>query len=429
MRYLALTSNDRKEMLAKIGVKDINEIYQDVDSNSLLTSPISDLPYHMGEIEVENHLKKLSKKNRASSDQPFFLGAGCYKHHIPASVDHIIQRSEFLTSYTPYQPEISQGTLATIFQYQSIISLLTGMDVSNASMYDGATSTAEACLMAMRIKKNKNQIALLNNIHPEYIDVSKTFLKLNNANFTDKISDDCAAAIVQYPDFYGNIEDLQQIRQKCDQHNCLMIVVVNEIVSLGLLNAPKMADIVVGEASSIGVGLNFGGPLLGFFACKKSYIRQMPGRICGATTDSNNKPGYVLTLNAREQHIRRDKATSNICSNQGLCATAFTIHASLLGEIGFKNLAKVNHHKACILFDKLSEIKNIKIINNTFFNEITIQFNDKINASDFNRYLLKNNIIGGYAIDNKMIIAVSELTSSDDITKFTSNLEKFLSNE
>ncbi len=200
-------------MLAKIGVKDINEIYQDVDSNSLLTSPISDLPYHMGEIEVENHLKKLSKKNRASSDQPFFLGAGCYKHHIPASVDHIIQRSEFLTSYTPYQPEISQGTLATIFQYQSIISLLTGMDVSNASMYDGATSTAEACLMAMRIKKNKNQIALLNNIHPEYIDVSKTFLKLNNANFTDKISDDCAAAIVQYPDFYGNIEDLQQIRQ------------------------------------------------------------------------------------------------------------------------------------------------------------------------------------------------------------------------
>ena len=429
MRYLALTSNDRKEMLAKIGVKDINEIYQDVDSNSLLTSPISDLPYHMGEIEVENHLKKLSKKNRASSDQPFFLGAGCYKHHIPASVDHIIQRSEFLTSYTPYQPEISQGTLATIFQYQSIISLLTGMDVSNASMYDGATSTAEACLMAMRIKKNKNQIALLNNIHPEYIDVSKTFLKLNNANFTDKISDDCAAAIVQYPDFYGNIEDLQQIRQKCDQHNCLMIVVVNEIVSLGLLNAPKMADIVVGEASSIGVGLNFGGPLLGFFACKKSYIRQMPGRICGATTDSNNKPGYVLTLNAREQHIRRDKATSNICSNQGLCATAFTIHASLLGEIGFKNLAKVNHHKACILFDKLSEIKNIKIINNTFFNEITIQFNDKINASDFNKYLLKNNIIGGYAIDNKMIIAVSELTSSDDITKFTSNLEKFLSNE
>lgn len=429
MRYLALTSNDRKEMLAKIGVKDINEIYQDVDSNSLLTSPISDLPYHMGEIEVENHLKKLSKKNRASSDQPFFLGAGCYKHHIPASVDHIIQRSEFLTSYTPYQPEISQGTLATIFQYQSIISLLTGMEVSNASMYDGATSTAEACLMAMRIKKNKNQIALLNNIHPEYIDVSKTFLKLNNANFTDKISDDCAAAIVQYPDFYGNIEDLQQIRQKCDQHNCLMIVVVNEIVSLGLLNAPNMADIVVGEASSIGVGLNFGGPLLGFFACKKSYIRQMPGRICGATTDSNNKPGYVLTLNAREQHIRRDKATSNICSNQGLCATAFTIHASLLGEIGFKNLAKINHHKACILFDKLSEIKNIKIINNTFFNEITIQFNDKINASDFNKYLLKNNIIGGYAIDNKMIIAVSELTSSDDITKFTSNLEKFLSNE
>ncbi len=426
MRYLALNNKDRQSMLAKIGVKDSDELYKDVDSKFLLKEPIADLPKHQGEIEVESYLRKLAKKNRAASDQPFFLGAGCYKHHIPSAVDYIIQRSEFLTSYTPYQPEISQGTLATIFQFQSIISLLTGMEVSNASMYDGATSTAEACLMAMRIKKNKNKIALLNNLHPQYIEVCNTFLNLNDASFIDNINDECAAAIIQYPDFYGNIDNIETIREKCDKHNCLMIVVVNEIIALGLLNPLSTADIVVGEASSIGVGLNFGGPLLGFFACKKAYIRQMPGRICGATIDSNNKPGYVLTLNAREQHIRRDKATSNICSNQGLCATAFTIHASLLGEIGFKKLAKINHYKACILYDNLKEIKDISILNKNFFNEITIQFKNH-QAKEFNNYLLKNNIIGGYAIDDKMIIAVSELTTDSDIITLKNNLVNFLS--
>lgn len=424
MRYLALTSNDKNEMLKSIGIANVNQLYSEVPEEFLLKEPIANLANHKGEIEVENHLKNLAQKNKSSSQLPFFLGAGCYKHHIPAAVDHIIQRSEFLTSYTPYQPEISQGTLATIFQFQSIISLLTGMEVSNASMYDGATSLAEACLMAMRIKKDKTIIAITNNLHPDYQEVTQTFLDLNDAKFSNEITKDCAAAIVQYPDFYGEIPDLDKVRKKCDEVGCLMIVVVNEIVSLGLLQAPKMADIVVGEASSIGVGLNFGGPLLGFFSCKKTFIRQMPGRICGATVDKDNKLGYVLTLNAREQHIRRDKATSNICSNQGLCATAFTIHASLLGENGFKKLALMNHKKACDLYDKLKGIKGLKILNQNFFNEFTIEVNKDANL--VNQKLLEDDIISGYAKDNKIILAVSELTSEEDMKKLANSLEKVL---
>lgn len=427
MRYLALTNQERKEMLEAIGVNNINDLFDAVPSDLLLNKPIDNLPFHQGEIEVENFISNLANKNRDAGKGPFFLGAGCYRHHIPAAVDHIIQRSEFLTSYTPYQPEIAQGTLATIFQFQSIISLLTGMEVANASMYDGATSMAEACLMALRIKNQSKNIAIFGNVHPDYIDVTNTYLELSNSKLVsaDEIDNNCAAVIVQYPDFYGNIVDLDDVRKKCDESGALMIVVINEILSLGLLNPPSQADIVVGEASSLGVGLNFGGPLLGFFACKKIYVRQMPGRICGATIDSNNKFGYVLTLNAREQHIRRDKATSNICSNQGLCATAFTIHTSLLGEIGFKKLALINHNKACKLADELAKIPNIKIVNKNFFNEFTIQL--PIDANIVNKKLLDLNIIGGFvASDNKMILAVSELTSDNDMKILAQSLAKII---
>lgn len=426
MRYLALTSLDREEMLKSLGVSSIDDLYDAVPSEFLLKKPIDSLPNHKGEFEVENILKSLASKNRAASDAPFFLGVGCYRHHIPSAVDHIIQRSEFLTSYTPYQPEISQGTLAVIFQFQSIIALLTGMEVANASMYDGATALAESCLMALRLKSGRKNIAVSGAIHPDYLEVTKTYMNLAGANFVDesKVDEATAAVIVQYPDFYGNIPDLHSIRKKCDAAGALMVVCVNEILSLGLLEAPSMADIVIGEASSIGVGLNFGGPLLGFFACKKEFVRQMPGRICGATTDADGKPGYVLTLNAREQHIRREKATSNICSNQGLCATAFTIHTSLLGEDGFKKLALINHKKACELENALSKVKGVKILNKNFFNEFTIELSK--NASEVNKKLLEKNIIGGFAVENKMILAVSELTSSSDIEIFAKAIEKIL---
>jgi glycine dehydrogenase subunit 1 len=424
MRYLALTQKDREKMLESIGAPSIDSLYDAVPKEFLLNKPLANLPNFQGEIEVEANLVAMSNKNRSAASGPFFLGAGCYKHHIPSTVDHLIQRSEFLTSYTPYQPEISQGTLAVIFQFQSIIALLTGMTVANASMYDGATAMAESCLMALRIKNERKNIATFGEIHPDYLEVTKTYLDLNDAKFVENIDETCAAVIVQYPNFNGEITDLDEVRKKCDAAGALMIVVVNEIVALGLLEAPKQADIVVGEASSIGVGLNFGGPLLGFFACKKEFVRQMPGRICGATLDADGKPGYVLTLNAREQHIRREKATSNICSNQGLCATAFTIHSSLLGEIGFKKLALINHKKACDFADALSKVKGVKVANKSFFNEFTIELNK--DAADVNKKLLAKNIIGGFTSGNKMIVAVSELTSQKDMETFTKELEKIL---
>lgn len=427
MRYLALTEQDRKAMLAEIGVNNVNDLFDAVPQEFLLKKPIENLSNHLGEIEVENYLKSLANKNRYAGNGAFFLGAGCYRHHIPATVDHIIQRSEFLTSYTPYQPEISQGTLATVFQFQSIISLLTGMQIANASMYDGATAMAEACLMALRIKNQKRKIALFKDINPDYIEVTKTYLELSNSQLVDinGADESCSAIVVQYPNFYGEIVDLDEVRKKCDEIGALMIVVVNEILALGLINQPSQADIVVGEASSIGVGLNFGGPLLGFFASKKEFVRQMPGRICGKTIDAEGKEGYVLTLNAREQHIRREKATSNICSNQGLCATAFTIHSSLLGEIGFKKLALINHYKACKMVEMLENISGIKILNSSFFNEFTVEFN--IEAQIVNKKLLEENIIGGLAVGNKMIIAITELTSDEDINTLSSSLKRILS--
>ncbi len=426
MRYLALTQFDRAEMLKAIGVSSVDQLYDAVPAEFLLKKPVADLPNFQGEIEVESILKSLAIKNRSAGEGPFFLGAGCYRHHIPASVDHLIQRSEFLTSYTPYQPEISQGTLAVIFQFQSIIALLTGMEIANASMYDGATSLAESCLMAFRIKASRKNIAVLGHLHPDYRDVTQTYLELNDAQFVEasKLDESCAALVVQYPDFYGNIPNLDEARAKADAAGALLIVVVNEIVSLGLLEAPKQADIVVGEASSIGVGLNFGGPLLGFFACKKEFMRQMPGRICGMTSDVDGKPGYVLTLSAREQHIRREKATSNICSNQGLCATAFTIHASLLGENGFKKLALINHKKACDFAEILAKVAGVKIISESFFNEFTIEFTK--DAAEVNKKLLEKNIIGGFSDGKKMVVAVSELTSAQDMKLFALALEKIL---
>ena len=292
-------------------------------------------------------------------------------------------------------------------------------------MYDGATSLAEEILMTLRIKKDRKNIFICNPLNPDYQDVIHTYINLAEAEINQNLDEKTACVIVSYPDFNGNTTDLESIRTKCDAAGALMIVVVTEILALGLLEAPKMADIVVGEASSIGVGMNFGGPHLGFFACKKVNVRQMPGRICGLTTDENNEPGYVLTLNAREQHIRREKATSNICSNQGLCATAFTIHSMLLGEIGFKQLALINHKKACDLAEKLSLVKGVKVLNESFFNEFTIELNQ--DASVVNKKLLAKNIIGGLAVeDNKLLVAATELTSTNDMDILAKELADIL---
>lgn len=423
MRYLPLTSQDREEIFAILGVDDINALYKAVPPHAL-QSALFDLPLHQGEIEVERALSRMAEKNRPASAGPFFLGAGCYYHHIPATVDHVIQRSEFLTSYTPYQPEISQGTLTAIFEFQTMIAALTGMDIANASMYDGATSVAEAALMALRVTK-RNHIHITGKLHPQYKEVLQTYVgNFSNVSIkTGPLDENAACVIVQTPDFLGRPHDFAKLREQCDATGALLIVAVTEILSLGLLPAPKEADIVAGEAQSIGVPMSFGGPHLGFFACKEKYLRQMPGRLCGETVDKQGKRSFVLTLNTREQHIRREKATSNICTNQGLFALAFTIHLALLGEIGFKKLARLNHQKACKLADILSAIPGVSVINKHFFNEFTLQL--PCDSFALVKDLATKNIIAGLPLEeNRLLVAATEMTTDEDMAIFAEALKE-----
>ncbi len=329
----------------------------------------------------------MAARNVAASHVPFFVGCGAYKHHVPAAVDHLIQRSEFLTSYTPYQPEIAQGTLQYLFEFQTQVAALTGMEVANASMYDGSTGCAEAVLMAHRITKRRKAV-LSGGLHPHYADVVRTLSRMANDDVVSLAPDvlaredmlaaidaDTSCVVVQTPDFFGNLRDLSAIAEACHAKGALLIAVFTEAVSLGLLTSPGAmgADIVVGEGQSIGNALSFGGPYVGLFATREKYLRQMPGRLCGQTVDAEGRRGFVLTLSTREQHIRREKATSNICTNSGLCCLAFTIHMSLLGGTGLQRLARVNHANAVLLADALAEAPGVEVLNETFFNEFTIR--------------------------------------------------------
>ncbi len=426
MRYLPLTKQNRIDMLQAIGAASVDDLFRDVPK-SAFHKGLADLPMHMGELEIERKLGGYANENHNAAKGPFFLGAGCYYHHIPATVDYIIQRSEFLTAYTPYQPEIAQGTLQALYEFQSFIALMTGQEVANASMYDGATSMAEAALMAMRVTK-RSKVVIAGAVHPHYVEVLKSY----TANVVETENDaldatEAACVIVQSPDYFGSPQDYAKWRTLCDQTGALMIVVINEIVSLGLLPAPDMADIVCGEAQSIGLPMSYGGPHLGFFACKEQYLRQMPGRLCGETIDADGKRGYVLTLSTREQHIRREKATSNICTNQGLCALAFTVHMALLGENGLRDLARLNHEKACQLADALGTIPGVKIANKSFFNEFLLHLPKGQNAAQLVETLAANGIIAGYPEgENGLIVAATEMTSDDDIAKFTAALKGVL---
>ena len=425
MRYLPQTENARKLMLDTVGVKNVDELYVDVPKTAFVDG-LTDLPKHQGELEVERDMASLAEKNVDASKVPFFLGAGVYYHHIPASVDYIIQRSEFLTAYTPYQPEIAQGTLQVIFEYQTYIARLTGQDIANASLYDGSTATTEAALMAMRITKRR-KISIGTELHPHYREVLDSYMgNIGDVEITNgKPDEDTACVIVQSPDFFGNPHKYDEWRKLCDETGALLVVVINEIVSLGMLPAPVEADIVCGEAQSIGVPMSYGGPHLGFFACKQKYLRQMPGRVCGMTEDADGRRGFVLTLSTREQHIRRDKATSNICTNQGLCALAFTVHMSLLGEDGFKRLARLNHEAACKLADSLSSLDGVKVVNDTFFNEFVIELPKP--ASVVIEDLATCGIIGGYAVsENKMIVCTTEMTTQKHIEEFVETLAEIL---
>lgn len=441
MRYLPQTKDNRAAMLRTIGVEGVDDLFRDIPASAFVKGKV-DLPDHQGELEIERQFAAYANENKPASSGPFFLGAGCYYHHIPATVDYIIQRSEFLTAYTPYQPEIAQGTLKAIYEYQSFIALLTGQEVANASLYDGATAMAEAALMAMRVTKRTN-IVYGSEIHPHYKAVLQTYLTHNGSgNVIDyqpdafskekTVADDSLASaaciIVQSPDFFGNVHAYDEFRKQCDESGALLIVVINEIVSLGLLPAPVEADIVCGEAQSIGLPMSFGGPHLGFFACREKYIRQMPGRLCGETVDAQGRKGYVLTLSTREQHIRREKATSNICTNQGLCALAFTVHMALLGEDGFKTLARLNHERAQALEDALIKINGVSVVNDTYFNEFVVQLPEATNSIALVESLASQGLNAGYALDHgRILVAATEMTTDADLNALRESLERALS--
>ncbi|GFZ84609.1 putative glycine dehydrogenase (decarboxylating) subunit 1 [Rickettsiales bacterium] len=417
MRYLALTEKDRKEMRSKIGIGSVDELY-----DNLPIPDFGDLPGVMGELELEHKMLSLAQQNLSTN--MFFLGAGCYLHHVSATVDYIIQRSEFLTCYTPYQPELSQGTLMTMFEFQTMICALTGMDVANASMYDGPTALAEAMLMAMRLTQRRN-VHICDGLNPEYLRVLSTYIETDNIKADDSVDADAACLVIQVPDFFGQIQELSALREKCTKFDVLLIVVVTEIVSLGLLAPPSAADIVVGEGQSIGIPMSFGGPHLGFFACRQEYIRQMPGRLCGQTVDQAGRRAFTLTLNTREQHIRRERATSNICTNQGLTALAFTVHMSLLGELGFKALARLNHERACILADMLSKIKGVRLINNNFFNEFVVEL--PTGAQSLVDKMSAKGIVAGLAIDKKrLLLAATEMSTEENIENFVQEISAAL---
>lgn len=444
MRYLSQTQESRAAMLKTVGVKSVDDLFIDVPAQAFIKGKAK-LPDHQGELAVERYMAAYANQNHAASQGPFFLGAGAYYHHIPATVDHIIQRSEFLTAYTPYQPEIAQGTLQAIFEYQTFIAQLTGQEVANASMYDGATAMTEAALMALRITRRK-KIVLGNAIHPDYVAVLKAYMwnfggeiEINTPPPTPphaggkqaeslpggSVDSDTACIILQSPDFFGTPHTYDAWRKRCDEAGVLLIVVINEIVSLGLLPAPFEADIVCGEAQSIGLPMSFGGPHLGFFACREKFLRQMPGRLCGMTVDAEGHRSFVLTLSTREQHIRRDKATSNICTNQGLCALAFTVHMSLLGEDGFKRLAVLNHEAAIRTADALAKVPGVKLVNKNFFNEFTVELPKP--AQGVVEALAARGIIAGYAAQgNHLIVAATEMTTEADIAALAQALNEVL---
>ena len=446
MRYLPLTPEDRSEMLARVGVADIDALFADVPADKRLKS-LPDLPLTKSEIEVERVLGRMAGKNIAAGAVPFFVGCGAYKHHVPASVDHLIQRSEFLTSYTPYQPEIAQGTLHYLFEFQTQVAMLTGMEVANASMYDGSTATAEAVLMAHRVTRRKKAV-LSGNLHPHYIATVETVSRLSGhelvvpaphgaaEDLTGRIDARVSCVVVQNPDVFGQVRDLSSLAEKVHAAGALLVVVVTEAVSLGLMTPPGQmgADIVVGEGQSIGNGLTFGGPYIGVFATRQKHVRQMPGRLVGETVDAEGRRGFVLTLSTREQHIRREKATSNICTNSGLCTLAFSIHLTLLGEAGLRRLARLNHANAVALAEALGRVPGVTVLNETFFNEFTIRVPG--DGAQVIEQLAAKGVLGGVPCsrlspDNPelrdlIIVASTEVNTDEDRAAYVQALQEVL---
>jgi glycine dehydrogenase subunit 1 len=447
MRYLPLTETDRRAMLGAIGVPSVDSLFRDVPQLARLDGPV-DLPPAMGELEVERALGRMAAKNLDAGSAPFFIGAGVYRHHVPASVDHLIQRGEFLTSYTPYQPEIAQGTLQMLFEFQTQIALITGMDAANASMYDGATSCAEAVMMANRLTRRKKAV-LSGGLHPHYRETTATHARflgfdlaapapapIGGEDLMALVDGDTSCVVVQNPDFFGHVRDYSALADACHAKGALLVVVVTEVVSLGAVKPPGAmgADIVAAEGQSIGNALNFGGPHVGLFATRERFVRQMPGRLVGQTVDADDRRGWVLTLSTREQHIRREKATSNICTNSGLCALAFTIHLSLLGEAGLTRLARLNHATAGAAADRLAAIPRVQLVNRSFFNEFALRLPRP--AAPIVDALAARGILAGVPVSrfypdrgdlaDLLLVAATETVTADDIERLAAGLTEAL---
>jgi glycine dehydrogenase subunit 1 len=447
MRYLPLSDTDRSAMLARIGVGSVDELFVDVPEGMLLDQAL-DLPRAKSEFEVEQVFGRMAAKNVAAGSVPFFVGAGAYRHHVPASVDHLIQRSEFLTSYTPYQPEVSQGTLQYLFEFQTQVANLTAMEVANASMYDGSTGTAEAVLMAHRLTRRRKSV-LSGGLHPQYRAVVETVSKMagdtvlalpadpaSTEDLLAEIDEETSCVVVQSPSFYGHLIDLKPIADKAHAVGALLVAVFTEAVALGAIEPPgaQDADIVVGEGQSIGNPLTFGGPYVGLFATRQKFIRQMPGRLCGETVDAEGRRGFVLTLSTREQHIRRDRATSNICTNSGLCCLAFTIHMTLLGETGLRRLAELNHANAVALAETLSAVPGVDVLNDTFFNEFTVRVPG--DGAAVIEKLAEKGVLGGLPVSrlepdkaeltDLIVVAATEINTDADRVAYAQALKEVL---
>lgn len=445
MDFIPNTDEQRKEMLNAIGVGSIQDLFRDIPEQAMLNDLLK-IPKGISELELRKKVADLSKQ--CKTDYDLFLGAGCYYHFIPSIVRHITGRSEFYTAYTPYQAEVSQGSLQTLFEFQRLICQITTMDVANASMYDGASALAESCIMCLNITK-RDAIIISSTLHPDYKQVLQTYANAKGfkiieipfdndkgttsiEELTDSVNDQTAAVLVQNPNFFGNVEDLEKIEKITHENSSLFVVCVVEPTSLGILKAPGdyNADIAVGEGQSLGINMNFGGPFLGLLATKEKYLRQMPGRLVGKTKDTRGRDGFILTLQAREQHIRRGKASSNICTSQVLCAIAATVYLSALGKSGFKKLAELNLQKAHYAYDKMIELGLKPRFKSVFYNEFVFEFQ---NIQDVNRTLLNNGIIGGLDLDkyygsmeNCIMFCVTDMHSMENIDKLINVLKEII---
>ena len=421
MDYIPATENDKKEMLMQIGVRTIDDLM--VDLKPQISEGLS-LSEPMSELELACHMKKLSQKNKILK---YFIGAGAYNHYVPSAINHLLMRGEFLTGYTPYQAEMNQGTLQAIYEFQSFICLLTGMDVANASLYDGSSALAEAVLMSASYN-GRNGVFVKDGLNPQYEQVLKTYCEGADLKIVDEIDEKTACVIVQNPDFYGNIENFQYLSDRAHQFGALFITCVVEPTSLAIVTPPANygADIVVGEGQSFGIPINFGGPYLGFLAVRSPLLKKIPGRVCGMTTDSHGKKGFVLTLQAREQHIRRERATSNITTNVELMAIASTIYLALMGRSGLRNVAKLSYSRAHLLQKKLTSIgfklQNSKPFYNEFLMKVPTKSSKKILSN-----LLKNGIVGGIKLGNyNILICCTEMNTFEDITSYASIIKETL---